>query len=66
MNLEDGADRLSRNVGTEPQHKLYNIPEEGRSHLHRGKSLKFGKTESVSCAVRTDPLSKTHVSSLKG
>jgi hypothetical protein len=37
--LEDGTDRLSRNVGNY-QFMLRNIPEDPRSHLHDGGSLK--------------------------
>jgi len=38
--LEDGTDRLSRNVGTELSYTLRNIPEMRRSYLYRGGSLK--------------------------
>jgi hypothetical protein len=37
--LEDGADILSRNIGNH-QSTLRNIPEERRSHLQHGGSLK--------------------------
>jgi len=45
--LEDGTDRFSRNIVTSYQPMLPNIPEERRSHSHRGISrnhavLKFG------------------------
>jgi hypothetical protein len=39
LTLEDGTDRLSRNV-TNHQYRLCKTPEERRSHLHRGTSLK--------------------------
>jgi hypothetical protein len=39
LTLENGTDKLSRNVGTELP-TLRNIPEERRSHLHGGGSLK--------------------------
>ena len=38
--LEDWTDRLTRNVGKELSCTLRNIPEEGRSHLLCGGSLK--------------------------
>jgi hypothetical protein len=39
LTLEDGTDRLSRNVGNY-ESTLRNIPEERRSPLHRGGNLK--------------------------
>jgi hypothetical protein len=39
LTLKDGIDSLSRNVGNY-QSTLRNIPEERRSHLHSGGSLK--------------------------
>jgi len=47
--LEDGADRLSRNVGNY-QSALRNIPEERRSHISGGGSLK----------ARTNPSAMLH------
>jgi hypothetical protein len=38
LTLEDGTDRLTRNVDTELT--LRNIPQERRSYLHRGGNLK--------------------------
>jgi len=40
MTLEDGTDRLSRNVGKNYHYTLCNNPEELRSRLPRGGSLK--------------------------
>jgi hypothetical protein len=45
--LEDGPDRLSRNVGTRYQPTSPNIPEERRPELHCGGSLKSRKAGSV-------------------
>ena len=38
--LEYWTDRLIRNVGKNDHSTLRNVAEEGRSHLHRGRSLK--------------------------
>jgi hypothetical protein len=40
LTLEYGTDRLFRNVSNDYQRMLHNMPEEPRSHLHRGGSLK--------------------------
>jgi hypothetical protein len=40
LTLEDGTDRLFRNVGSY-QSTLRNMPEKGRSHFHRSKSLMY-------------------------
>jgi hypothetical protein len=39
MDLKGGKDRLFRNV-VNYQHTYHNIPEERRSHLHRGRYMK--------------------------
>ena len=39
---EDGNDRLPQNVGNN-ESTLHNIPEERRSHLHCGRSLKSSR-----------------------
>jgi hypothetical protein len=38
--IEDGSDRVSRNVGKNYQSTLCNIPEERRFQIHCGGSLK--------------------------
>jgi hypothetical protein len=40
LDLDDVKDMLSRNVVTDYQSTLRDIPEEQRSHLHSGRSLK--------------------------
>ena len=40
VNLEEGIDRLSRNICNECHYALRNNPEERRSHLFREGSLK--------------------------
>ena len=47
LTLEDGTDRLSRNFVKKCFSKLRKIPEERRSHLHRGGSL---KSRACACA----------------
>jgi hypothetical protein len=42
LTLEDGTDKLSRNIG-DYQSTLHNIPEEQRFNLHGGGSLKSRK-----------------------
>jgi len=47
LTLEDGADRMSRNVGKNYHYPLCNSPEECKSHAHRGGNLKSRKGEFV-------------------